>query len=86
MAILIGGSAAISAYQTNQQTKAANSAAQDQEKEMVANQNKMVEDSFKKQRQARGLGQQSMSPAGNMASQSGAVLTSATNGNASSLM
>lgn len=76
---------AVSMYQSNKQTQAANAAKEDQEKQMVANQNKMVEDSFKKQRQARGLGQQVQGPAGNLASQSGAVLQSTT-GNANSLI
>ncbi len=74
-----------SMYQSNKQVQVANAAKKDQEKQMVANQNKMVEDSFKKQRQARGLGQQA-GPAGNLASQSGAVLQSTTNGNAASLI
>ena len=81
-AILIGTTSAISMYQANQNAKAQARAAERAQDQAVENQNKLVEEGYKKKKQAMGLGSEPKT--GMVASQSGSVLTSVNNGNEAS--
>lgn len=80
-AILLGTTMA-SMYQADQQKSAQQAAMKKAEKQAADNQNALVEQGFKKKKLAMGLGQTPMG--GQVASQSGGVLTSVTNGNEAS--
>jgi hypothetical protein len=82
-AILIGGTAAIGMYQANEQQKAIAKAQKRAKDEAVKNQNALVEQGFEKRRKTMGLGEPGAA-GGLVASQSGGVLTSVTNGNQAS--
>lgn len=69
--------------QSSQQQQAMQDAEVSERRNMTENQNAMVEEGFRKKRQARGLGDGG--PSGNLASQSGAALTSVT-GQAASII
>lgn len=71
-------------YQAQKQREAQAKAMENERDQMVKNQNRLVEEGYMKTKQARGIGPQM--PAGNLASQSGSVLTSVTDGNANSLV
>ena len=80
-AILIG-TAAASMYSANQSAKAQARAQKQAQDTAVENQNKLIEEGYKKKKQAMGLGQEPKT--GMVASQSGGVLTSVNDGNQAS--
>ena len=85
-AILVGGmvvSSGISAYQADKTAKAQLKAQERAQDKAVKNQNKLVEESFAKRRNALGLGMVG-GKTGMAASQTGSVLTSVTDGNQAS--
>jgi len=84
-AILVGAiTSGISMYQSNKQSVAAAKAAKEGKDDEVKNQNRLVEDAYGKRKQALGLGQKGGAAGGLVASQSGGVLTSVTDGNQAS--
>ena len=87
-ALLIGAAttavtAGIGMYQGQQQAKAVARAQNKAQDKAVKNQNALVEEGFNKRRNAMGLGAQ-QAQGGQVASQTGSVLTSVTNGNQAS--
>ena len=78
-AILLGTITSMAGMrQSQQQAKAARRAAFNQKKAGIENQNRIVEEGFQKRQQAIGLGGKNRRVLGDLASQSGAALTSVT--------
>lgn len=76
--------AGVGMYQANQQAIAQRRAQRKAEEQALENQNKLVEEEFGKRKQALGLGQRGSAAGGLVASQTGGVLTSVTDGNQAS--